>query len=151
MLKSAERLLEGKPKKGGWHKLVDILATDSLRVAVTAYSPTGVAEIKMGNIPEPLMNCLHDLAVCVVAPTPEAAAEAIAGSVPSTAEASESSSRFHLWLEQEASLGYLSSYIPQSTVLTVLRRIRISIIEYINNAIFIKPKTRLTGFGARKP
>ncbi|CAE7646097.1 AVT1 [Symbiodinium sp. CCMP2592] len=104
VLKSAERL-EGKPKKGGWHKLVDILATDSLRVAVTAYSPTGVAEIKMGNIPEPLMNCLHDLAVCVVAPTPEAAAEAIAGSVPSTAEASESSSRFHLWLEQEAFIG----------------------------------------------
>ncbi|CAE7326549.1 AVT1, partial [Symbiodinium sp. CCMP2456] len=105
VLKSAERLLEGKPKKGGWHKLVDILATDSLRVALTAYSPNGLAELKMGIVPESLLNCLHDLAVCVVAPTPEAAAEVIAGSVPSTAEAKESSPRFHLWLEQEAYIG----------------------------------------------
>jgi len=97
VLQRPDRYLESKHLMKGWAKLLHVLQHDLLKTAVDALSPQGVQEVSQGILPETVMKAVEDLAVCVVAPNADAAAEKIATE-------GEDRCNFHLWLRQEAFL-----------------------------------------------
>eukprot|EP00434_Breviolum_minutum_P027507 symbB.v1.2.024324.t1/scaffold2287.1/size83372/2 len=97
VLQRPDRYLENKHLMKGWAKLLHVLQHDLLKTAVDALSPQGVQEVSQGILPETVMKAVEDLAVCVVAPNADAAAEKIATE-------GEDRCNFHLWLRQEAFL-----------------------------------------------
>jgi len=106
VLKAPDRYLPDKPQKAGWHKVLDVLASEPLRAAVLAHNSRGMSEIRLGVIPVSLQENLEDMSVCVVAPTAEAASQRIAEAAVAAMNSADPPERgspsFHLWLEQEA-------------------------------------------------
>ena len=87
----AEQIRESNPNKAGWLRLLDVLGMDQLQASVNAHT-------REGAIPESLVNSLHDLAVCVMAPTHAVVDAFIGWPCPRIAD-SEHASEFHLRLE----------------------------------------------------